>query len=179
MADKTENRKISMFQSPRKVISSVSYSLNVPNFFILPEYDGTNFELDSPSFEFVNTTWHFRFVSKEKGERDAGDVIKYFFVQLIRLDLKETRQRIFCDIALLGVDNEICFENSSIYGYDDENDYVNIDLLCLYKHKLPNDRCETLTLTVHLICLESTDVDQVSERGKLRCKINMGTRFND
>ena len=177
MADKTENRKISMFQSPRKVISSVSYSLNVPNFFILPEYDGTSFELDSPSFEFVNTTWHFRFESREKEETMTGDSIKLFSVQMIRLNLEETRQRIFYEIALLGVDDEICVDYGDVCVFGDEEE--EIDLLILSNEGLPNDRRDTLTLIVHLICIESVDVDvdQVSDKGKLRYKIDMGTRL--
>lgn len=176
MAEKSEDCKISLSSS--KAISSVAYTLKVPNFFTLPEYDDTDFKLDSPSFEFADATWCFRFVNREtkkiKREEVEGEiptkeldsinegwkVRKGFAVYMVRLNSKITEQTILNHIWLLDADNEIYDKDGDCTCFNEERQSVEVYMWSFGTAKPSYDRRGSLTLMVLLLHIDSSKVDE-------------------
>lgn len=161
---------ISLFESPRKVISSAVYTLKLQNFLTLAESDSTYFQYDdrstdSPSFEFANNTWCFRIMDEPMIE--TGNPIKEFNVFLIRLNFETREQIIFYETTLLDPDDNIYHEFAWAGVADDGGDF----LVHLTYEEFSYDRRDNLTLIINLFHIESTEVgaDQVpvpTDRGK-------------
>lgn len=149
--------KIFLFKMPRKITSSVTYRLKVPNFFTLPEYDDTSFEIDSPCFEFANATWCFRVKLQAERNRDIDDGIKEIYIYLVRLHFKMRVQTIFSRLILLNAeDKEYDFD---IYGQvfketEGETHYTAM----LNNVNRSYDRRDTLTLIIDLFVSNEMDI---------------------
>lgn len=155
MAENTEDRKI--FLSPRNIPSSADYTLKVPNFFTLPEYDGIQFGLESTSFDFANASWCFQCQSRERVMREAGDGIKSFAIYMKRLNFKIPRQLISYTVILLNAHDER-YKSLSDSDVFDENDERNL-MWVPDNEKSSYDTRDSLTLVIHLFDAESTGVN--------------------
>lgn len=152
MAKRANNDKIFLTGKRRKVISSDVYTLKVPNFFTLPEYDDDDFELDSPPFEFANATWRFRCESRGKEEAEPGVWIKNFAICLLRLNSAVPQHIVFCGIILLDANDKEYDGCNHTCAF--EEDYQE-DVLFIFRNESPSyDIRLTLTLMINLISVE-------------------------
>lgn len=146
-------------------ISSVIYTLNVPNFFILPEYDSTGFHVKSPPFEFANATWQLKFLRVMYEEKDD----RLFEVYLLKMSSENERQAIICTIDLLDAYDEVYDSCRNAFILDeDDDDELYID--CFKNEKPSYDRRETLTFIIKLISDKSFKVPPLTDSGKRRYK---------
>ena len=171
MATTVEESKVTLSKIPKKKVFSVKYMLKTPNFFTLPEYDGTWYAVNSPSFEFADATWRIEFEPRHtmKTITDENDCMKRFAVNMVRLSSEISHHAIFYQITLLDADDKPYreFNDANIY-------YRNLDpiLTWVFENKNPSyDRRDTLTLTIQLFCVESVLVDDdqnslTANRGK-------------
>lgn len=152
MEEKRSNGEISLTGNRKKVISSDVYTLKVPNFFTLPEYDNIDFELNSAPFEFADAIWRFRCKSREKEYREAGDGIKKFAVCLQRLDPEIPTNVVFYGIVLLDANDKEYDGCNNTYIF--QKDYNEV-ILKNFEDSCPVfDRRNTLTLMIYLICVQ-------------------------
>lgn len=152
MTEKSENCKISLSSS--KAISSVAYTLKIPNFFTLPEYDDTDFKVDSPSFEFADGTWCFRFMDEKWKNR------KEFAVYMVRLNSEISEKKILHHIMLLDADNDIYDGDGDVFCFAENKLFEE----ALFMWRFSNDKrsCDmrdSLTLKIHLLYIEPSKVD--------------------
>lgn len=145
---------------PRETTSSITYRLKVPNFFTLPEYDGTSLEINSPSFEFANATWCFRFKPLENRNTNTKDRIKKFDIYLVRLHFKTRVQTIFHRVILLDADDK-----ESDYEYDGHVfEEVEQEEKCLTNLNHVEPLYDRLTFIIHLFVSTEMDV-QINRKG--------------
>lgn len=146
MTEKVSDDKIVIRQSSRKGIFSAVYSLEIPNVFTLEEYDNKVSQHYSPTFEFINLTWRFRTESDRKKGKN------HLIVYLERINFKRLKRRIFYEIQLLD-GNGVCHDDASVVHFEVRR---NIRQLGTFQNMdLSHDKPNPLTLTVHLISVES------------------------
>lgn len=180
MEDESNDNKFSLKSSTKTLFSAIEYSgtLNIPNFFILPEYDGTGFDMKSPSFVYANATWRLKFI---RDIHEANDD-RSFDVYLLKMNSKIGEEATICTIDLLDADGEIyrsrnrafLLEEEDNVDDDDDDDYDALFIGEFNNEKPSYDRRDTMTLIIHLISAESFKVvtDQLpltTNAGKKTC----------
>lgn len=183
MAEKRNDCKISLIEVPRKIVSSVFYNLKVPNFFILPEYDGTFFKLDSPTFEFANATWCFRFESRRKLKSDTGDSIKTFAASMERVNSEIQEHIMFYGIFILDADDKTYGGNCDAYLFKENNEE---HIMMTFDNEKPSyDKRDTLTVIIYLVYMEfpggvpdQEPLTTTMDKGKKTFKIRLLLSFN-
>lgn len=164
MTDETEDSKVSLTSS-EKTISSIFFTLKVPNFFTLPEYDSGSFDIRSPTFEFANATWCFRFEDREKKKKEAKDWVKKFDVDIIRLHPKNQQHALLFNITLFTNGKKYDSECSACFLPEEEK----VSLLVTFAETNSfDDRRDILTLAIHLVSGESLVEEETitTDRGK-------------
>lgn len=138
-------------------------TLNAPNFFILPEYEGTDFNETSPPFECGNATWQINFRRFSLfGKRDDAS----FEVNLLTKNSVVEQPAIICTIDLLDTYGEkydschnIFLLNDEYDEEDEDNDYKEVLYMGSFKIKNSSyDRRDIFTMIIHLICGKSFKV---------------------
>lgn len=151
MPKKANDSKVSLSQ---KVISSVFCRLKIPNFFTLPEYDNGVFNIETPSFEFANETWRFRFSSQKRHER-----YKSFSVHVIRETSSELPfYMILYSVTLLdAVDEDYMWQNDTcIFHHGRKNFCLGLP----FDNRRPGyDKRDIMTLFIHLVPDGSVELD--------------------
>lgn len=169
MAKKAEDFTISLFESPGKVVSSVVYNINAPNFFITQNYNATPFKLQSEYFKFADSMWYFEFESGCRERLYTGEWITDFILSLVRINFQKTKLRILCKIELLDADDKEYEVLTLIHDFKEDRESVTIGF---FDNRKPScDMRYTLTFIIDLFHVELTEVDadQVSlttDRGK-------------
>ena len=167
MEEETKDFRLSLM-STKKFTNTII--LKIPNYFTLTEYEDALFDMKSPSFQFANATWCFRFQPNMKKVTDNGGIVMEFLIKIVRLNFELPEQRLFYLIILLDAKDE---EYQRLCDNDNFTNEINEHIMIFANNEKPFcDKRDTLTLTVNLFHLDVKEIgkDQVtltSERGKL------------
>lgn len=168
MAKDTKACEVSL--SSKEVVSSLALTLEIPNFFIVPDEESFSVT-SSPTFKFAGATWYFDFLAMQI------EIGRTFDVYLVRLDSEFPAHAIIYSIAILDAHGEKYDAESDARFFDDVED------TCLLKEFVnedpSSDRRESLTLIIHLTSDKTLGMDLEQVLFRIQGGKTLKDNFND